>query len=746
MRIKSKMILLLGTLLISLTACSAKDSADSEQIYTYIPTYRELSAKEGTILTAFLCNDEIIFETSTDETGLRRQQTFYSLPLTEDETEAREISFVFSRSQVQILDIIKDSEGNYYTLESDHMLGRVVNGMTVQEGFKMVKYGPDGSSLASWNLTECLLQYGEGTYLKNLAMDGDGNIYVLGYNAMLLFDSQGNYQGIITNEQISCMACGADGRLYYSCNFDQLKRVDFDTATGENVTRDFPLGTGMCLGDDSELWVYDIDGVYRYDTQKQMPTQIINWLNADVDPTLLTDMTVMPDGQILLLMLERSRFPTQSPQLVSLAKTEGEDTSRETITVGVMSLTDNMRACALQFNQSHPECHVQIKEYMGNNGYRDREDAMRALDLDLVSGKTVDIIALSYADTKKYLSKELLEDLKPYLEASTALSKENLVDVVEETYTFDGKLVALPTRLTLNVFVGRQSQFGDIRQWSVKDMIAFFEQNKNPTVLSSASKSDILDVCLAFNLGYFADTQEKTCRFDTEEFSQIMEFSNQFTGTDDTGGWPCIYQDDGRRLLRLQSCSNPSFAACAPQYFNNEPVSYFGYPTIDGQSGIMLSTDRDAYAILTTSGHKEVAWAFLETAILTEGQINTVRGHTSDIISMDFPIMIDQLEEQFAASIKAGHSEQLGQDDQTGRRYTTAYYFGTDIIYLFAPLQEEVDLMWELIDQARPAPQYDETIMGIIQEEAAGYFAWDKDIKIVTATIQNRVQLYLNES
>lgn len=745
MGIKSKAALLLGTLLIGLTACSAKGSTDPEQIYTYVPACREISAKEGAILTAFLCDDEIIFETSTDETGLRRQQAFYSLPLTEDEAEAREISFEFSRSQVQILDIIKDSEGNYYTLENDHMLGRVVNGMTVQEGFKMAKYGPDGSSLASWNLTEWLSQYSEGTYLKNLAMDGDGNIYVSGYDAMLLFDRQGNYQGIITNEHISCMACGADGRLYYTCNFDQLKRVDFDTATGESVTMGFPGGTGMCLGDDSELWVYDIDGVYRYDTQKQMPTQIINWLNADVDPTLLADMTVMPDGQILLLMLERYRFPTQSPQLVSLTKTEGDDSSRETITVGVMYLTDNMRACALQYNKNHPECHVQIKEYMGNNGYRNREDAMRALDLDLVSGRAVDIVALSYADTQKYLSKELLEDLKPYLDASTALSKENLVDAIEETYTFDGKLAALPTRLTLNVFVGRQSQFGDIRQWSIEDMIAFFEQNKNSTVLNSASKSTMLDVCLAFNLGYFADTQEKTCRFDTEEFSRILKFSNQFTGTDNTGGWPDIYQDDGRRLLRLLSCSSPSFAACAPQYFNNEPVSYFGYPTIDGQSGIMLSTNRDAYAILTTSEHKEAAWAFLEAAILTEGQINTVRGHTSDIISMDFPIMIDQLEDQFAASMKAGHSEQLIQDAQTGRRYTTAYYLGSDTIYLFAPLPEEVDLMRELIDQARPAPQYDETIMSIIQEETAGYFAGDKEIEMVTATIQNRVQLYLNE-
>lgn len=181
-----------------------------------------------------------------------------------------------------------------------------------------------------------------------------------------------------------------------------------------------------------------------------------------------------------------------------------------------------------------------------------------------------------------------------------------------------------------------------------------------------------------------------------------------------------------------------------PQYFNNDAVSYIGYPTMDDGSGIMVSTKQDAYAILTTSEHKEAAWSFLEAAILAQGKEHTLIGG-SDISYMNFPIMTDQLEEQFAASVKAAGNKQLTQDDQTGRRYISTLSFGTDTIYCYAPIQEEVDLIWELIDQARPAPKYDETIMNIIQEEAAGYFAGDRDAKMVASTIQNRVQLYLNE-
>lgn len=747
MGIKKKTILLLGTLLIGLTACSKQDTADLDQIYTYIPEYRDFSVKEETILTAFLCDDEIILEATTDEGDLPNHLTFYSVPLVADDTEAREIPFEFPKSPWPILDIIKDQEGNYYTLENDRMSSRVVNGSVMQQGYKVGKYGPDGSLLADWVITEWLSQSTDEIYMNGLLMDKDENIYVWGHHTMLLLDHQGQYQGILANESISCAACGADGSVYFASSdlITQLKRVNFENVEcKEVISGGFPLGQGMCLGENSELWVYDIDGLYRYDDKKQMPMQIVNWLDADVVSSNLTDIAVMPDGQIQML-LSGKFLNSQPPQLVSLTKREGEDTDRETITVSVMYLSETMRACAVQFNQEHPEYHVRLKEYRSINGYRNEEDAIKAMDLDIVSGKAPDIIAIPYTEMNKYMSKGLLEDLTPYLDASTTLSKENLIDAVAETYTFNGKLVALPTQLKLRVFVGRQSQLGDIQQWSVEDMIAFFEQNKSAATMNSISGSTMLDICLAFNLSYFVDAQNKTCHFDTEEFSRILEFSGQFTGSKNGATMPSVYQDDDRRLLVLQTCSMPCFAACAPQYFNNEPVSYVGYPTMDGQSGIMLSTAQDAYAILSTSEHKEAAWSFLEAAILAEGKTNNMRGYSTDISYTEFPIMRDQLEEQFAASMKGTQSTQSAQNNQPKRSYTVTLSFGDDVIYCYAPLKEEVDLMWELIDQARPAPQYDETVMNIIQEEAAGYFAGDKDISMVTATIQNRVQLYLNE-
>ena len=64
---------------------------------------------------------------------------------------------------------------------------------------------------------------------------------------------------------------------------------------------------------------------------------------------------------------------------------------------------------------------------------------------------------------------------------------------------------------------------------------------------------------------------------------------------------------------------------------------------------------------------------------------------------------------------------------------------------MYVPLPEEVEQLQELISRAGHVPGYQEAVMSIIREEAAGYFAGDKDARETARIIQNRVQVFLNE-
>ena len=64
---------------------------------------------------------------------------------------------------------------------------------------------------------------------------------------------------------------------------------------------------------------------------------------------------------------------------------------------------------------------------------------------------------------------------------------------------------------------------------------------------------------------------------------------------------------------------------------------------------------------------------------------------------------------------------------------------------LFDPTEEKVEKVKVMLEDARFPPLRTEGILNIICEEAEEYFSGTKSIEEVTAVIQNRVQLYMDE-
>lgn len=119
-------------------------------------------------------------------------------------------------------------------------------------------------------------------------------------------------------------------------------------------------------------------------------------------------------------------------------------------------------------NSAKRDCYIRFS-------HRDKphEEAIAALDRDMAAGRDMDIITVGYAELEKYASKGILEDLLPFLDNSARLRREDVLKPVADTYTVDGKLVALPTWFRLEVITGRQSMVGDRDGWNLPEMMAF---------------------------------------------------------------------------------------------------------------------------------------------------------------------------------------------------------------------------------------------------------------------------------
>lgn len=745
--------ILAGIIVLCLTACPGQQAEESGSFY-YVPTLRQVDAQGGIVRGAFLCGEELVYEIVLAEDGINPvRYEYYALPLLGEENGGRPIPFQFPGRWTIICDITKDNNGNYYVLgQSDEFMAETEDNTDSSDYFVGI-YDKDGNALHVQGIGKWVPKTSRIIRGRTLILDSRQNIYAVWHDLLLVMDSDGTYRGAFTESDIQFAARMADGRVGYCCAAGpgqfQIKVIDPETMQSETVVSDSPTGTGAVVGEDSRLWIFGTNGVYWKREEGQVPEQVINWIDADVDSAHLEDMAMLSDGRLLLLLYDESANwqkelgseGGQPPQLVYLEKVEDGDAGRETVTVGVMYLTDNMREATVRYNQEHPDYRVSIKEYMGLNGYDTYEEATAALDRDMVAGRAIDIIAVRYADLDKYASKGILEDLTPFLNNSARLRREDVLDPVADTYTRDGKLVALPTWFRLEVISGRQSMVGGRDSWSLPDMIAFFDRYQDDRALQSISPEDMLEACLKFYLPCFIEEETAVCAFEQEEFYRILEFAGRFTGQSSPYVWN-IYREDGR-ILKLNWCVRPYYISEMPQWFEGEPVSYVGYPTPDGQPGVLLETSTgNAYAILSDSAQREQAWDYLEYLILEEAE----RGDY-------FSILEDKLEQNLTAAAQEPYErDENGKivTDQEGnpvrRIVYTNSFLGSDLeIEMYAPLPEEVEQLQELISRAGHVPGYQEAIMSIIREEAAGYFAGDKDARETARIIQNRVQVYLNE-
>ena len=66
-------------------------------------------------------------------------------------------------------------------------------------------------------------------------------------------------------------------------------------------------------------------------------------------------------------------------------------------------------------------------------------------------------------------------------------------------------------------------------------------------------------------------------------------------------------------------------------------------------------------------------------------------------------------------------------------------------ISIYAMTQEQVDQILDLINTTTAVYGYDESILNIISDEAAAYFAGEKSLDDTANMIQSRVNLYVAE-
>ena len=637
---------------------------------------------------------------------------------------------------------------------------------------------------------------GNSFYVSSFFVDNSGNVYLSDWQSVYIYDQDGNKKTTVdlgeNGGDLCELKAGVVGVSYYKndeAKPEESGRVfqEIDPATGKLTgdTVKLPdVAYSFFPGDDVYDIYYDYNGnIYGYKFDTDTKDKVIDWIECDINSNNINSYSILPDGRVIAF--ENSYddgMEKNTMQLIVMTRVDAASVVNKTVlTFACMYLDWNMRDAIVKFNRASNTHRIVVRDYSEYNTDDDYNAGIQKLNTEMLSGKLPDMIDINTYSmpVEQYAAKGFLTDLYELIDADADLSREDFVQpVLKALESADGKLYQLPRTFAVSTAIALDKVAGDYDTWNlaaVKDAMTKLQDGASVFDVYR-TKSDILQTCISRNIDAFVDWENGSAHFDSDEFKALLEFANQFpetydweNATDEENDSAQNRMNSGKQLMTDMYVS--SFEDMLYQLTGyNGGVKFVGYPSEDGTSNHTFQID-GSIAISSTCADKTAAWNFMKQ-FLTED-------YQSGSNVWNFPIN----QKAFDQKMKDAMTEEYQTDengnvvkDENGNpiRIPKMTYYTTDAgggvafaattetaastvviggsgvnedgsISIYAMTQEQADQILDLINATTAVYGYDESILNIISDEAAAYFAGEKSLDDTANMIQSRVNLYVAE-
>lgn len=639
---------------------------------------------------------------------------------------------------------------------------------------------------------------GNSFYVSNFFVDNSGNVYLSDWQNVYIYDQDGNKKTTVdlgeNGGELCELKAGVVGVCYYKndeAKPEESGRVfqEIDPATGKltgDTVKIPDSAYNFFPGDDVYDIYYDYNGnIYGYKFDTDTKDKVIDWIECDINSNNLNSYSILPDGRVIAFEnTYDDQTQTNTMQLIVMTRVDAASVVNKTVlTFACMYLDWNMRDAIVKFNRASNTHRIVVRDYSEYNTDDDYTAGIQKLNTEMLSGKLPDMIDINTYSMpiEQYAAKGFLTDLYELIDADADLSREDFVQpVLKALESADGKLYQLPNTFVVSTAIALDKVAGDYDTWNlaaVKDAMTKLQDGASVFDVYR-TKSDILSTCISRNIDAFVDWENGAAHFDSDEFKALLEFANSFPDTYDWENADEEDQDSAQNRMNAGKQLMSSFYVSSLEDIlyqltgYNGKVKFVGYPSEDGTSNHAFQID-GAIAISSTCADKTAAWNFMKQFLNEEYQ--------SSYNIWSFPIN----QAAFDAKLKEMMTEEYQTDDNgnvmkddngnpiripkvtyytDGNGTMTGYSTGNGgvavmqasadgsvemgengEVNVYAMTQEQADEILGLINATTAVYGYDESIMGIITDEAAPYFAGEKSLDDTVNMIQSRVNLYVAE-
>lgn len=758
-RIAALIIAVIFLLPLGLTGCKSADKVTKTKLdHVYKSEFITLPEEAQSLDRLFILNGKLYF-TGYSYIDEKSQNILYSME--QDGTNLTKI-MTFDNTESYMTALTMLSDGTMWVVLSSSVTSKDTG--EYSENFTLVKYAADGTEQVNLNLKDIITDR-ESLYIYSLSGDSKGNLYIIMENSVYILDSEGKLKNtaIVENGYVNNIKVDAADNIFVIYNDNTtyktiVKKLDPDTGKlsedysfGSAANYSYSMTTG---GEGSSYDFYYNNSVslcgFEFDTLESV--ELCNWINSDVNTNQLNNFLVINDDKIICTMYDEVDY---KQKLVVLNRVPEEQVvEKYIITLAAAYVDYYIRSSIIAFNRTNEEYRIVVKDYsLFNTEGGDGTQAVTALNNDIVAGNIPDIIQINYdMPTDSYISKGLFADLNEYINNDTLIKRSDYLENIFDAFSVNGKMYELVPSFSVRTVSGKTSVVGSASGWTMDEFNAVLGKYPDAQPFYDVTQAVMLDNICTITADQFIDKNTGKCNFDSDGFIKVLQFAKNLSAKsvwEDGGGGPNIYAKDmgnGDYYSEMETAYRENRVLLQVEYFNSfrgywqlmkgtygEDINFIGFPA-DSRNGSAINPTFKL-AMSAKSKLSEGAWQFIRYFLTDEYQ-NT--------ITNDFPIKLSRID----ALTKESMEPYKYTDEATGEviEYPTTWWIGNESVEIGEITQEYVDVVMNFLHSLNQVVRYDTSMMNIIKEETAAFFAGSKTAEETAKIIQNRVSIYVSES
>ena len=310
---------------------------------------------------------------------------------------------------------------------------------------------------------------------------------------------------------------------------------------------------------------------------------------------------------------------------VKLNEVQYAEDGRQVLTVGMFgSYSEKLTA----YTQFPLDFKIEVKNYMPEG--TEYAEAARQLDMDMIQGKSPDILFAPADKMYNYIRKGAMADLYPLMDEYGGLSRDDFLPNVAEALTIDGELPAVVDSFFVSTAVAKTKFVGEkYTNWTPEQAMEFYENLPEGMAFIDDADSRLAAYMLDNIAQECIDIDNCKCNFSGSNFVDVLRFCAEhpvkemfepdFERMSDEQWHEYIFDEESRGLRDAQlvfpvviNGFNQGLASDVYGNLNYDEVTFVGLPSNCGNGTVNWQfMHSEFYGIVKNCADKENAWKFV---------------------------------------------------------------------------------------------------------------------------------------